>query len=717
MRIMIFRNSVAHMSDQYKCVKVPLHKIVIEPRSIEIIDDAVIRTNKIVIKAYQLVRLWIITKYKETESVPKIDQKTFALAIRVIQKKQKKCTDPLYLELQKLYEFEKEDNSNLTHVLARYTTIEMLTAFENNIKVHFFDYLRRFVNSVWKIHYKDELEKKTMKRSDLSKELAKVKNDLIREEETSDEKYHDWIEEVRAHILPAKSAKGHYYDLQAKPQTFLPCMIWMNLELEKIQGKMFQVCPLRNNIVPRFVQMDNKTIVDWLMPKSEKAKCNSNLTDLKQQIWTKLFHTKYIDHIKIKNYVFDYAFATDGYSASLRFIHVDELVKQVEKKKRLTEGVKKHAQLTKEERAIKKKNKLANEEKKKKDAIDKQEQQKKAAAARKEARLAKKKADQKSKEDSKQKNSTNTNKKPVVKKTTPPKKKTTNEFPYINEVSADKLEGNWVVVDPGKRDLLNMMNERGDHLIYSNRQRIKDCKRLKYQRLLQNHRNRLGVTKKETELSSLNSKSCDPDTFQKFVREKNRINSELFDSYRDKRFRQYRWYSYINKQRANQKMLDMITKKFGDDAIIIHGDWSQGQQMRHFMSTPNLGIKRKLRERFPVYNIDEFRSSKLHHQTEEECSNLKLPDTKGVMRKKHAVLTYKMETGRLGCINRDNNACRNLVKLMRYFIDTKGGRPDKYQRGSIHRVPPETTTKEIPTVPKSNGVMPNNVMSKKEPKK
>ncbi len=67
MIIMVFRYSVAHMSDQYKCVKVPLHKIVIEPRSIEIIDDAVIRTNKIVIKAYQLVRLWIITKYKETE--------------------------------------------------------------------------------------------------------------------------------------------------------------------------------------------------------------------------------------------------------------------------------------------------------------------------------------------------------------------------------------------------------------------------------------------------------------------------------------------------------------------------------------------------------------------------------------------------------------------------------------------------------------------------
>ena len=39
--------------------------------------------------------------------------------------------------------------------------------------------------------------------------------------------------------------------------------------------------------------------------------------------------------------------------------------------------------------------------------------------------------------------------------------------------------------------------------------------------------------------------------------------------------------------------------------------------MRNFISTPNLGIKRKLQERFEVYNIDEFRTSCLHYKTED----------------------------------------------------------------------------------------------------
>ena len=64
-----------------------------------------------------------------------------------------------------------EDASNLSHLLDNYIATEMKTAFENNIKFNFIQYLYRFVNSVWKIKYKTQLENKTIKRKDFYRDL------------------------------------------------------------------------------------------------------------------------------------------------------------------------------------------------------------------------------------------------------------------------------------------------------------------------------------------------------------------------------------------------------------------------------------------------------------------------------------------------------------------------------------------------------------------
>ena len=53
-----------------------------------------------------------------------------------------------------------------------------------------------------------------------------------------------------------------------------------------------------------------------------------------------------------------------------------------------------------------------------------------------------------------------------------------------------------------------------------------------------------------------------------------------------------------------------------------------------------------------------------------------------VQRKLHAVLTYKMENSQSGCINRDENAVRNMIKIVNHQIDHKC-RPLKYRRDKI----------------------------------
>ena len=89
--------------------------------------------------------------------------------------------------------------------------------------------------------------------------------------------------------------------------------------------------------------------------------------------------------------------------------------------------------------------------------------------------------------------------------------------------------------------------------------------------------------------------------------------------------------------------------------------------MKNFISTPNLSLKRKLQERFKVYNIDEYRTSCLNYKTEELCKNLYLPDKTKKERKMHFTLTYKMENKRNDFINRDKNGCKNIQKLFNYY--------------------------------------------------
>jgi len=114
--------------------------------------------------------------------------------------------------------------------------------------------------------------------------------------------------------------------------------------------------------------------------------------------------------------------------------------------------------------------------------------------------------------------------------------------------------------------------------------------------------------------------------------------------------------------------------------VLIYGDWSIGQQMRNFISTPNIGLKRKLGEYFSICSIDEYRTSLLNYKTEEENDNMYLPDKKGVIRKMHSILTFQMENKRMGCINRDKNSVQNMAKITNYYLMHKK-RPLIYQRG------------------------------------
>jgi len=631
--------------DKYRCIKLPIQKILKSDIPIDVlerINDAVSRTNIITTNSYFLLRLWVLQKYHNNQEIPIITEDTIRMSMKSLVKasagpKPKGNNLALLQEFQNIGNsiFTLQDGKNLSAILDYYATT-MITAIENNIKMHFIDYIKRFVNSYFKNIYQNELQNKEFKKQ-FYKELQRVKNDIINDTEilTCDEKYHTWLNVNRYNIVPKNYDTSYFYDIKVNPQKYLKHMIFMNLQLEEMNTKMFQFFPLQTHLIPRHIQIDTKSLVELLID-TDKKQYFDNIETNKEKLWNTFFKLHHMN-----KYVFDYTIITDGYSVSLRFLHTDFVNEERIKKDKMKNGKKLMKGLTDEEKEIKKQEKQVQQNKLKEENRKRRELEKKE------------------------------------KKET--KKEVLHEFPYIDEVSKDFLDGKHLFIDPGKRSLLTMMDDDGNYFSYTNKQRIKETKRIKYSSLLKNYKDKQRITEIENTLSLFNSKTCDIEKFKEYIKEKLKVNDAIAKLYQDEKFRKYKWYSYINTKRTEDNMLNKIENKYGKDIKIIIGDWSIGKQMRNFISTPNLSIKRKLNTRFEVYNIDEFRTSCLNYKTEELCNNLYLPDKRNIERKMHSILTFKMENKRKGCINRDKNGCKNIQKVFNHYIET-GERPEKYKR-------------------------------------
>ena len=628
--------------DKYRCIKLPIQKIIKSDLPIDVlerINDAVSRTNTITTNSYFLLRLWVLQKYHNNQEIPIITEDTIRMSMKSLVKasagpKPKGNNLALLQEFQNISNsiFTIQDGKNLSAILDYYATT-MITAIENNIKMHFIDYIKRFVNSYFKNIYQNELQNKEFKKQ-FYKELQQVKNDIINDAEilTCDEKYHNWLNDNRYKIVPENYDTSYFYDIKVNPQKYLKHMIFMNLQLEEMNTKMFQFFPLQTHLIPRHIQIDTKSLVELLID-TDKKQYFDNIETNKEKLWNTFFKLHHMN-----KYVFDYTIITDGYSVSLRFLHTDFVNEERIKKDKMKNGKKLMKGLTEEEKEIKKQEKQVQQNKLKEENRKRRELQKKET-----------------------------------------KKKVLHEFPYIDEVSNEFLDGKHLFIDPGKRTLLQMMDDDGNYFSYTNKQRIKETKRIKYSSLLKNYKDKQHITEIENTLSLFNSKTCDIEKFKEYIKEKLKVNYAIATLYQDEKFRKYKWYSYINTKRTEDNMLNKIENKYGKDIKIIIGDWSIGKQMRNFISTPNLAIKRKLNTRFEVYNIDEFRTSCLNYKTEELCNNLYLPDKRNIERKIHSILTFKMENKRKGCINRDKNGCKNIQKVFNHYIET-GERPEKYKR-------------------------------------
>lgn len=689
--------------DKYRTTKCAFRSISNNNEVTSRIFDAMFRTHLIVIHTYQFLRLWILDKYHSNSVIPLIDKELIKMAFKALMKPPKQGRPPaddnslLYKNFLIFHEnnykelglHTKLDGINLSQILS-YMAIDMVTNIENNIKLKFIQYVKRFVNSSFKKQNSDILdqlegkEKKKMRKT-LNNDLYNIKEDLFNRTLKSDNKYHEWINTHHPHIFPKEFTDSYEFDVQHNPQNYIKCMIYMCLQIEKSGTKLFQFFPLRNNIIPKYIPIDTTTLVDLLVDEGKKD-YKKNIGNIKDQIWRDHFNLDYMvkksSIFNQPNYKFDYSISTDCMAVSIRLIHKDFIEDQTEIKNKMKEANDKERALCKDMTPEEKKaHKTAIKQKKHDDLIKNKLEKKLKADKEKEA------FKKLSKEEKKQ---------IIAERKQKQKDKPTKyiEFPYLEDLNDEQYKelqdtDDWGVNDPGRRYLMVIKSKKGVVFRYSNRKHLSRTKRLKYAKLIKNRKDKEGISTIENELSTYNSKSCVLEEFKKFIMNKNRVNALLLEKYMDETYRKYKWYSYINRKKAETKLVKEIRKIYGKNFIIINGDWSS-KMNTNYMTTPNMALKRKIAEYFKSYNLDEFRTSCLNYKTETRCKNLYLPDKKGKERKKHSILTYETESNRKGCINRDLNAVNNMIKIVLSYLHNKT-RPEKYRRD--YKFPEKIKTK------------------------
>ena len=147
--------------DKYKCLKLRLNKVldnttIYNNKNVfNTIEDAIKRTNNIVIKSYMLLRLWILKKYETNAIILTITKDTIKMAFKSVidnQKRGKRASgDNLKLinELKDIYTTDitdKFENGTKLSTILNYYSTTMLTSIENNIKNNFINYVNRYIN-------------------------------------------------------------------------------------------------------------------------------------------------------------------------------------------------------------------------------------------------------------------------------------------------------------------------------------------------------------------------------------------------------------------------------------------------------------------------------------------------------------------------------------------------------------------------------------------
>ncbi|ORE12546.1 hypothetical protein BCV71DRAFT_153668, partial [Rhizopus microsporus] len=128
--------------------------------------------------------------------------------------------------------------------------------------------------------------------------------------------------------------------------------------------------------------------------------------------------------------------------------------------------------------------------------------------------------------------------------------------------------------------------------------------------------------------------------------------------------------AYFNKQRAEQKLIQDLRAKCGEDAVFVMGNWSAPHARYHEL-IGGLGFQRLLKKHgFQVFLIDKYKTSRCCPT----CHNESLHTFRSVPNSRSPAMAAP---DRYRLWNRDVAACLNYMHILR-GLRRNGMVPDRF---------------------------------------
>ena len=253
------------------------------------------------------------------------------------------------------------------------------------------------------------------------------------------------------------------------------------------------------------------------------------------------------------------------------------------------------------------------------------------------------------------------------------------EFHNIEDLSKEQLDElkprNIVGCDPGKRNLVYMVDETGKKLQYTAPQRKRESKQKCNQRILLRERKKNGIVEKETHLSLHNSKSVNTETFKSYLAEKHKLNRETQEFYRREVWRTMIFRAYSYGKKSIEIFLNKIKETFGDNILIGYGNWSRSTQMKHFMPTMNKGLRKLIHKKYDTITINECNTSKKCCGCLQNLTYYKNKENKDVFRLLVCSKCVSCENKQTVFRTRDVNSAVNIRSITKTWIETQKRNP------------------------------------------
>ena len=260
------------------------------------------------------------------------------------------------------------------------------------------------------------------------------------------------------------------------------------------------------------------------------------------------------------------------------------------------------------------------------------------------------------------------------------------EFWNIEDLTKEQLDTlkprNIIGCDPGKRNLVYMIDETGKKLQYTAPQRQRESYGKRNQRILLQERKKNNITEKETQLSFQNSKTVNIEKFKVYLVEKHKLNQETQEFYQREVWRKMKFRAYSYSKKSIDMFLNRIKETFGDNILIGYGNWSRSTQMKHFMPTMNKGLRKLIHKKYDTITINECNTSKKCCGCHQDLCYYKTKENKEVFR---LLVCSKC----VSCVNkytvfrtRDVNSAVNIRNITRCWVE-KQSRPLAFQISSF----------------------------------